>query len=209
KGLLTDEGHQRLVDTLPDVSMLEKSFGVARHYGQAPHDRFALEYDDSLDVADPWKEFVAELRGPRYRDFLRKVMGIKKFDINCHWHYATTGGAVSPHCDSRRKHGSHVLYFNTPDDWDPAWGGQTMVLDDHGRFNHGSNPDFEDLECVAASQTVGNYSLLFKRGEHSWHGVSELRCPPGHLRKIFIVVVNRVTPAIRVRRMFGALPQGY
>ncbi|MFQ5784342.1 MAG: hypothetical protein ACE5H8_05905 [Alphaproteobacteria bacterium] len=209
QGLLTDDGHRRLVDTLPDVSMMKKSFGVTRHYGQASHDRFALEFDDGLGVAEPWKEFVAEIRGERYRNFLRKVMGIEKFDINCHWHYAPAGCSVSPHCDARRKHGSHVFYFNTPDDWDPAWGGQTLVLDDQGRFSHGSNPDFEDLECVAASQAVGNYSLLFKRGEHSWHGVRELRSPPDRLRKIFIVVVNRVTPVIRVRRLFGGLPKGY
>lgn len=209
EGLITEEGHQRLVDTLPDVSLFEKSFGVKRKFGQHPHDRYALEYSDDLDVAEPWKEFVAELRGDRYRAFIRGFMGIGRFDLNCHWHYASSGCSVSPHCDAKRKHGSHVFYFNTSRDWDTSWGGQTQVLDDGGRLAHAANPEFEDLECVASSQAVGNYSLLFKRGEHSWHGVQEFRCPEDRMRKVFIVVVNRLTPAVRVRRLFGDLPRGY
>ena len=209
QGLLTDDGHQRLVDTLPDVAKLAKNFGVKRWYGQQSHDRYAAEYTDDFDAAEPWRDFVAELRDERYRSFVRRVMGIERFDINCHWHYAPNGCSVSPHCDARRKHGSHVFYFSTSEDWDPAWGGQTVVLDDHGQFDHGANPGFEDMECVAESQAVGNYSLLFKRGEHSWHGVREVRCPEDRLRKVFIVVFNRVTPLVRLRRLFCGLPKGF
>jgi hypothetical protein len=56
---------------------------------------------------------------------------------------------------------------------------------------------------------MGNHSLLFKRGEHSWHSVTELTCPEGYLRKVFILVVNRVTPEVWLRRLFGRLPRGY
>ncbi|MFQ5668590.1 MAG: hypothetical protein ACE5I7_19465, partial [Candidatus Binatia bacterium] len=171
--LLTEEGYQRLVETLPHVSLFERSFGKKRKFGQRYHDRYALEYRDDLQVATPWKDFVAELRGEEYRAFVRRMLGIDRFDLNCHWHYAPSGCSVSPHCDAKRKHGSHVFYFNTPQEWDPDWGGQTLVLDDDGRLNHRCNPEFEDLKCVAASQALGNYSLLFKRGEHSWHGVRE------------------------------------
>ncbi len=209
QGALTDDGRQRLVDTLPDVAKLGQSFGVKRWYGQQSHDRYAAEYTEDFDVAAPWKDFFTELCSDRYRAFVRRLLGIEHFDINCHWHYAPTGGSVSPHCDARRKHGSHVFYFNTEDDWDPAWGGQTVVLDDHGVGNHGSSPGFEDMDCVAESQAVGNYSLLFKRGEHSWHGVRAVTCPPERLRKVFIVVFNRVTPMVRIRRLFGGLPKGF
>jgi hypothetical protein len=61
-GLLTEEGYGRLLETLPDVSLFDASFGETRSHGQRPHDRYILEYDDSLDVAQPWKEFVEELR---------------------------------------------------------------------------------------------------------------------------------------------------
>ena len=71
-------------------------------------------------------------------------------------------------------------------------------------------PDADDKEWRRPwFWAVGNDSLLFKRGEHSWHGVRELRCPEGRMRKVFIVVVNRLTPALRMQRLFGDLPKGY
>lgn len=208
EGVLTDAGHRRLVETLPDVSMFKKSFGYRRKHGQQAHDRYALEYSDVLPVAEAWKEFITELRGPEYRDFVCRMLRIRRFDLNCHWHYATAGCSVSPHLDSARKYGSQVFYFNTTEDWDPDWGGQTVVLSDTQRRSRNANPEFEDLESVATSQAMDNYSLLFARGAHSWHGVRALKCPEGRMRKIFIVVINRLTPLLRLRRLLGGLPGG-
>ena len=83
-----------------------------------------------------------------------------------------------------------------------------MVLSDKQRRRRKANPEFEDLESVATSQAIGNYSLLFARGAHSWHGVRALNCPEGRMRKIFIVVINRLTPLLRLRRLVGGLPGG-
>ena len=208
EGVLTDSGHQRLVETLPDVSLFKESFGYRRKHGQQAHDRYVLEYSDGLPVAEAWKNFIAELRGPEYHDFVCRMLGIRRFDLNCHWHYATTGCSVSPHLDAARKYGSQVFYFNTAQDWDPDWGGQTDVLSDTHRRSRTPNPEFEDLETVATSQTIGNYSLLFARGAHSWHGVRELNCPKDRMRKVFIVVINRLTPLLRLRRLVRDLPSG-
>ena len=208
EGVLTDSGHQRLVETLPDVSLFKESFGYRRKHGQQAHDRYVLEYSDGLPVAEAWKNFIAELRGPDYHDFVCRMLGIRRFDLNCHWHYATTGCSVSPHLDAARKYGSQVFYFNTAQDWDPDWGGQTDVLSDTHRRSRTPNPEFEDLETVATSQTIGNYSLLFARGAHSWHGVRELNCPKDRMRKVFIVVINRLTPLLRLRRLVRDLPSG-
>jgi hypothetical protein len=207
EGILTDDGYRRLVETLPDVSLFQKSFGYQRKHKQDSHDRYLLEYSEDLPVATAWKEFITELRGGEYRAFLRRMLGIEHFDLNCHWHYAPSGCSVSPHCDARRKYGSHVFYFNTEQDWDPAWGGQTMVFDDKGRYSHSANPDFGEMECVAESVAIGNYSLLFRRGEHSWHGVNAVQCPEGRLRKVFILVVNHPTPLLRLKRRLGRLPK--
>ena len=209
EGLLTEEGYQRLLATLPDVSLFERSFGKERKHGQECHDRYTLEYRDELDIPPTWQEFIEELRGDDYRHFVERLYGVRSFDLNFHWHYAPNGCSVSPHCDARRKVGSHLFYFNTTDDWNPAWGGDTVVLDDGGRLAQSCNPAFEDLEYVASSKTVGNYSFLFARTEHSWHGVREIHCPPDRLRKIFIVVINYLTPAVRLRRLFGRRLQGY
>ena len=124
--LLTDEGYLRLLDSLPDVSLFGRSFGIKRAHGQQSHDRFALEYNDNLDVARPWKEFVAELRGKDYRAFLRRLIGVRSLELSFHWHYTPNGCSVSPHCDAKHKLGSHIFYFNTFQDWDPAWGGAAL-----------------------------------------------------------------------------------
>ena len=208
-GLVTDDGYERLRETLPDVSLFISHFGETRVSGQQNHDRFSLPYRDDLSVAAPWKAFVAELRGTAYQTFVRRLIGARSFELSFVWHYTPQGCSVSPHCDSRRKLGSHIFYFNTEQDWDPAWGGETLILDDGGRFEHRSAPQFEDFEHIAATEALGNRSLLFARKERSWHGVRPLTCPQGLLRKIFIVVINRYSPLDRVRRFFGEPPRGY
>jgi hypothetical protein len=189
-GLLTDRGYERLRVTLPEPAELDEVFGISRSHGQQSHDRLSLEYDKKLAVAEPWHEFVRELNGRAYQRFLGQLYGRSRLWLSCHWHYTPNGCLVSPHCDAKRKLGSHIFYFNTHDDWDPSWGGQTLVLDDEGRFDRKSAPAFEDFKRVTSSETMGNRSFLFARGEKSWHGVREVHCPESAYRKVFIVVVG-------------------
>jgi hypothetical protein len=190
EGLLTPEGHRRLLATLPDLSLFARLFSVRRSHGQASHDRFALEYRTDLDVAPDWHAFVAELRGARYGRFLGRMFGRRMLRLKFHWHFTPRGCSVSPHCDARHKLGSHIFNLNSETDWQPAWGGQTLILDDAGRFDRKSAPRFEDFGRVIAAESTGNRSLLFARRGNSWHGVRELACPEGALRKVFIVVVD-------------------
>jgi hypothetical protein len=191
------------------VSLFTSHFGETRVYGQQNHDRFSLSYRDDLPVGAPWKAFVAELRGTDYQTFLRRLIGARSFELSFVWHYTPQGCSVSPHCDSKRKLGSHIFYFNTEQDWDPAWGGETLILDDGGRFKYRSAPHFEEFERITVAEALGNRSLLFARKAHSRHGVRALTCPQGHLRKVFIVVINRYSPLDRVHRFFGEPPRGY
>jgi hypothetical protein len=209
EGFLTGAGYLRLRETLPDVSLFERRFGEQRKHGQRSHDRFALEYRDDLRVPDPWHEFVAELRGREYGDFARRLFGARSLRLSFHWHYTPNGCSVSPHCDNRRKFGSHVFYFNTPADWEADWGGETLILDDGGRFDRRSAPEFGAFDAVIPAQALGNRSLLFATTGHSWHGFREIRCPEGRMRKVFIVVINRFTPVDRVRHLLGAPLPGY
>ena len=162
-GLLTNAGYDRLRETLPDVSLFTSHFGGTRVYGQQNHDRFSLPYRDDLPVAAPWKAFVAELRGSDYQAFLCRLIGARSFELSFVWHYTPQGCSVSPHCDSQRKLGSHIFYFNTEQDWDPAWGGETLILDDGGRFKYRSAPHFEEFERITVAEALGNRSLLFAR----------------------------------------------
>lgn len=202
-GLLTEEAFRKLTADLPPLSEMQPSFGVQRKHGQESHDRYLLEWEDGPDVATSWKEFIAELHGDEYRAFLRRMLNSNAFELAFHWHYAPRGSSISPHCDALRKLGSHIFYFNPAEDWDPAWGGHTLVLNDHGRLDRRSAPAFEDFDEVESSDPRGNRSLLFVRRNNSWHGMRPVECPEGRLRKVFIVVLNRVTPLQRAKRLVG------
>src|SRR5262245_29093826 len=203
-GLLTEIGYQRLLQTLPDRSLFTFVANRQRRDGQPSHDRYALDYRKDLPVADAWHQLVDELSGPTYRRFLKRMLGRGSFSIGFHWHYTPQGCSVSPHRDARRKLGSHIFYFNTEADWDSSWGGQTLVLDDGGRFDDASRPKFEDFERTIASEATGNTSLLFANGQNAWHGVREVRCPEGAYRKVFIVVIDDYVRGLR-RRVLGRL----
>ncbi len=207
--LMTEEGYQRLLDSLPNQAQFTPSFGNQRAHGQQGHDRFILEYSDDLSVVQEWKDFVAELRSPTYQTFLSRLLGTREFELSFHWHYTPRGCSISPHCDAKHKLGSHIFYFNTERDWDPTWGGQTLLLDDGSRFSRKSAPRLEDFDKILKSKAIGNCSLLFARKEKSWHAMRPLQCPEDGLRKVFIVVINRFGPMERVKRLFGGKAKGY
>jgi hypothetical protein len=212
--VLHDDAFRRLCAGLPQRELFAPEFGRARGYGQQSHDRFALQYRPQLDakLSPAWREFIAELHGDAYQSFLRRMYGLgpgERVVMSMHWHHAASGGSVSPHTDARRKVGSHIFYFNTADDWDTAWGGQTLVLDDGGKLSAHDAPAFGSLPQVAASEILDNRSFIFKRTEHSWHAVNPIECPPDRLRKVFIVVLNHVNLQVMWRRLRGKDPDGY
>jgi len=189
-GILTDEAFEVLRTNLPPMEVMQPFFGVQRSHGQQAHDRYVLEYEDHLEIPAPWREFIQELRGSRYKRFMYKAFDTRFLQLNFHWHYTPNGRSVSPHCDAKHKLGSHIFYFNTEQDWDSQWGGETVVLDDGGRFERESAPKFEDFDRIIHADAMGNRSFLFTRRGNSWHGVQEIKCPEGRYRKVFIVVIN-------------------
>jgi hypothetical protein len=203
QGLLREDGERRLRENMPDVARFETVFGKARSHGQTSHDRYVLEYRAGLELAACWRDFIAELEGPEYRRFIARLFGRGGFRLRLHWHYTPRGCSVSPHCDARDKLGSHIFYFNDQADWDPAWGGETVVLDDGGRFKRGSAPGFEEFDRATSAETMGNRSFLFSRKGNSWHGVRPLSCPEGQLRRVFIVVVEDRLLGLRRRLVEG------
>ncbi|HUY13435.1 MAG TPA: 2OG-Fe(II) oxygenase [Terriglobia bacterium] len=209
---LTRDGFQLLRESLPDVSLFERKVGIKRSHGQCSHNRYILHYRPDLKLAEPWREFIAEIHSEIYESFLRRMCGLQRdeqFVLTLEWYYAWQGCSVSPHCDAQRKLGTHIFYFNTAEDWDARWGGEILILDDGGRFRAHSAPDFDQLRVAAALDAVGNESLLFQRTPHSWHGVRPLECPPDALRKLFIVTINIPTFQVWWRRLRGKDADGY
>ena len=209
EGLLTPDGYQRLAESLPEVSQFTPLFGIKRAHGQLSHDRYGLDYSPSLQLEPAWQEFIDELASSTYQRFVCRMFGVRSLELSFHWHYTPSGCSVSPHCDAKHKLGSHIFYFNTEADWNPAWGGETLILDDGGRFDRRSAPQLADFDRLITSQSLGNRSLLFQRTKNSWHGIRALDCPEGQLRKVFIVVINRYSALDRMRRLFGGKLKGY
>ena len=209
---LTPEAFERLRTTMPDISLFEKMVGVKRAYGQGYHDRAILHYRPGLPLAEPWREFVAEIQGETYDSFIRRMLGRpagKRIIFSMEWYYGWQGCGVSPHCDARRKLATHIFYFNTLADWEADWGGEILIMDDEGRRKAHSAPEFDALKVAASLDPRGNGSLLFMRTEHSWHGVHPLKAPAGQLRKLFIVTMNAPTIQVWWRRLRGKDPDGY
>jgi hypothetical protein len=188
--VLTESGFQQLLANMPPLDMFDQRFGQERRAGQAPHDRYSLEYTRGMPVPKPWQEFIGELCSDAYRDEIERLLGARKVEFRFHWHYTPSGADVSPHCDSRREHGSHLFYFNSVEDWNPDWGGATLVLDDGGRLDYNSAPALDAFDNVIECKSIGNYSALIKRTDHAWHAVNPIACPEDKLRRVFIAVVN-------------------
>jgi hypothetical protein len=210
---LTPKGWERLRATLPDIEQFRMMVGVKRSYGQAPHNRGILHYQEGMDCADPWKEFISEIHGSAYDAFLRRMLGLRpnqEIILTMEWYYAWQGCSVSPHCDARRKLATHIFFFATDEDWPREWGGDILILDDEGRYQAHSAPKFDDLKVAASLDLRKNGSLLFQRTEHSWHGVRPLQSPkPDVYRKLFIVTVNIPSFQVWWRHLRGKDPDGY
>lgn len=191
EGFLTEETFEGLVRTAPSLELFQASFGLKRTYGQQSHDRYMLKYQDGLPLSPEWHAFTQGLAGPEYRSFIARMFGTRKFRLDFHWQYTPRGCSVSPHCDAKRKLGSHLFYLATSSNWKKEWGGETVLLDDRGRFSYRSAPPLWEFSDVITTETMGNRSLLFMRTNHSWHAVRELSQPEGILRLLFTVVIRR------------------
>lgn len=211
EGALTDAGYRALLTSLPPVSLFDKAFGYERKHGQQSHDRFTLEWSPERDaeLPKPWVAFIQECLAERYRELICRLYDAPACTFRFHWHYTPRGCSVSPHCDSTKKLGSHIFYFNTADDWDPSWGGQTVVLDDHGKLGPRSAPGWDAFDSRMSAPSIGNRSLIFTRTAHAWHGVEEIRCPEDRLRKVFIAVINKAKPHVRVLRRLQRAVAGH
>ena len=191
---ISPERYQELLDQMPDISEFRAFFGKQRKHGQGTHDRYVLDYEDGMALNPAWQTLVDEMRGPVYRKFVCRLLGVNHVRFRFHWHFTPNGGVVTPHCDSKGKIGSQIFYLNTEQDWNRDWGGETVVLDDGGRITPENAPAFEDFDAEYPAETADNRSLLFGRRGNSWHGVRTINCPEGHYRKVFIVVFEEHRP---------------
>ncbi len=203
-GLVSRDGMRELRDNLPDLSLFKKSFDKPRKFGQKSHDRYSLKYHDGLQVPEPWQAFIEELRGDEYARFLRATLGARNFNLSFFWFFTPSGCSVSPHCDHANKIGAHLFYLNSETDWEPGWGGETLILEPEKKLKRASAPEFKDFSTITAGATSGTHSLLFKRTRNSWHGVREIDCPEGYMRKVFMVSIQHTNVLSRLYHLMAA-----
>ena len=201
--LIREGAYQQLLEELPEAAGFREIAGKRRRYGQESHDRLALDYAPGIPLSPLWQRFVDELHDDPYRAKVSALLGREDFFLTFHWHYTPNGCSVSPHCDATWKLGSQIFYFNDENEWDPQWGGATVVLDDGGAIGYSSAPQFEDFRGRIDCEPTGNRSLLFLRTDHSWHGVEPLRSPEGKMRKVFIVEFRKDSIRERFRARTG------
>ncbi len=199
---LLPEAFATLLADFPPLSLFAWHEGMERHDGQRPQDRWYLAYDESpypdyeggvakkADLPESWQGFIDELETNRpYQRLMAKCLGQGRFTMRYAWHVGVNSSEVSPHVDDPRKAATHIFYFNTSDDWDPAWGGSTLVLG--GKPIEVRNPDFPDFATSTPVQTLDNHSFLFRNTPDAWHGVAALTSPDDRHRRLFNVVFER------------------
>lgn len=206
QNLITPDGFETLSQDFPSLNWFEKHENRPRKTNQRPHNRFYLEYHQSYflahkrqptacikhrDLSPSWQQFITELKGPEYLQFLTRLFGTSAFHLQFSWHIGITHSEVSPHCDWVGKLGTHLFYFNTQQDWSESWGGQIIVLG--GKQTEVMNPEFEDFETQQAIPFLDNRSLLFQNSPSAWHGVRPLTCPEGKYRRLFNVIPTRLS----------------
>jgi 2-oxoglutarate-Fe(II)-dependent oxygenase superfamily protein len=221
---LKPEAFERLHAEYPPLSLFDWHEGRDRSYGQRPHDRYYVAYrsdrypgyDGKPKSAFPevWQDFLTELEtNDTYKRFVERSLGTANLSVRYTFHVAVSGSEVSPHVDKGRKVGTHIFYFNTVDDWDPAWGGATLVL--AGKKTEEAAPDFADFTSATRVEHVGNRSFFFRNTDDAWHGVPPMTCPEGSYRRLFNVIFERAdrpwrTPTRRsrmIRRARQLLPR--
>ena len=205
---IAEDRYRELLDSLPDISQFHAFISKQRKHGQASHDRYLLDYEKGMQLSPAWDAFIKELRSRRYRRFICGLLDVPHIRFRFHWHYASNDCEVSPHCDSRNKLGSHIFYLNTGDDWKWEWGGETVILDDGGRYETDSAPAFEDFIAEYPANTKDNHSLIFGRQGNSWHGVRRIACPENHYRKVFIVTFEKYRPRHMAKKRWRRLLAG-
>jgi hypothetical protein len=209
---LTPEGFSALSSAFPNLDRFEKHTNIPKPYGQRPHNRYYLAYERSIyhrrvestggvvrhaDLPLAWQEFLTELEGEGYRQFLQSCLGVSGFDVRYAWHIGVAGSEVSPHVDASNKIATHIFYFNDSDEWLPEWGGETLILG--GKRTAAMNPDFGDFDHAVSIPFLDNASLLFANAPQAWHGVRELRAPEGKHRRLFnVIVMKKPRPLARL-----------
>lgn len=195
--LIPANAYNKLKNEFPD-----NSFFIEQHEkyrgSQRPHDRFYLCLSEEAtlpgqilhqDLPVIWQKFIESFQSSSYQEYIHRLTGEIPSRIRFAWHRSHLNSEVSPHIDVIQKLGTQIFYFNDADDWNPEWGGNTLLLS-KCRVQK-DNPDFHEFDSRLVIDMMKCQSLFFTRTGSSWHGVEKLNCPENYFRNTFNVILEK------------------
>lgn len=196
-GFLEQPYFDELYTKYPPLSLFAKEDPSNRDYGQRPHRRYYMYYEQIKSsglgrielnkLPKIWQEFIGLIYSNKeYQKFIKNCFGCAKLRIRIDWHSTPNGMDVSPHKDSVGKLGTHLFYFNTKENWKEEWGGEILCLG--GLKSEKENPEINEFNIIKKYPILDNKSLLFQRTNKSWHAVDVIKCPEDYYRRLCSIV---------------------
>jgi hypothetical protein len=149
----------------------------------AVNERNKIQITDSALFAPPVRRLHDALSSPEWLALMGDIMGIPGLVADPELrgggiHETGPRGHLDVHVDFNTLEDRQLfrrlnilVYFNR--EWKPEWGGNIELWDADVRH------------CHHSFSPVFNRCVVFETSEISYHGVSAVTCPPGHVRKSY------------------------
>lgn len=204
------EGDKKMISTREEPELIDD---LCRQHPEWQRLFDSFRADPFLDslyelLEEPVKRIRGRLGGRRWtfekRSLLRPKDWFKREAvIGFQFSRLEAGTFVPPHTDAPEKLATVLLYF-TPPEWQPAWGGATLLYTpthDALRNNwHNRRVPFEDATPAFSNEYIGNRLFVFTKCAESLHGVPPIECPPDQAR-ISLNINVLLRPPARFKRL--------
>ena len=170
---------REVVNCYPD---LESASKIGDRF-QAVNERNKVQVTDSKLFAPPVKRLEEMLASQEFLDLMSYIMDIPNLVadpqlVGGGMHQTGPRGHLDVHVDFNyiEKRALHrrlniLIYLN--EGWQPTWGGEIELWDQHVKTRH------------AALLPIFNRCVVFETNEISFHGVAAVKCPPDVVRRSF------------------------
>lgn len=214
----------RLCDTFPDDSYLSQYNNLGNKLLLSENSN-SERYANFLKQNHEWRQLYQVVKSPEFVDYILSILYKLNVDLNCkgmlilrpddseHPHEGLVGrlefssmpahgGAHRPHTDLPKKVVSIVVSMTRNRDWNPAYGGETVIYSPkkpEDSFNLVDRyRDFDDMNIIKALPFRENCGNLIVKTHNSWHGVSPLKAEPGETarRRTIVLQIYRIHPSI-------------
>ncbi len=169
-----DTGYEWQIEYKIDQALGVDEVKAARHKKRM---RVAVDVEnpeliDPDSLSSPWRDVMAEVLAPTYRQTMSNLTGIdvRQMPMLAHFWRFAPGSYFRPHIDLPHKVVTQLFYFG--EGWQPNWGGYLRLLSEG------------DMSAVVVEYPPTlNTSVIRVRSENAWHAVSDIAidCPKERL----------------------------